>query len=164
MEALRGSLVMGRHEEIANIYKLHLPTPDGRALMVNVSVAPFQLEGGRRGKILILGCVTAPMRLEEQLQPSETMASIGLLAAGVAHEVNTPLAGISSYTQLLLGDVEDSAPKRELPTKHENHSLPAANINNTLLNSARSGPPEFEPLDVNKIVLDVLSLVDHQLE
>ena len=43
-----------------------------------------------------------PVQLEEQLQISEKMASIGLLAAGVAHEVNTPLTGISSFTQMLL--------------------------------------------------------------
>ncbi len=164
MEALRGSLVMGRHEEIANIYKLHLPTPDGRALMVNVSVAPFQLDGERRGTILIVDDVTARMRLEEQLQHSEKMASIGLLAAGVAHEVNTPLAGISSYTQLLLGDVSDGDPKADLLKKIEKQSFRAAKIINNLLNFARSGTSEFETLDVNKILLDVLSLVDHQLE
>src|SRR5262249_9668264 len=39
LEALRGSLVLGEHEEIAHIYKLHLPTANGRSLMVNVSVA-----------------------------------------------------------------------------------------------------------------------------
>jgi two-component system NtrC family sensor kinase len=155
---------MGRHEEIANIYKLHLPTPDGRALMVNVSVAPFQLDGERRGTILIVDDVTARMRLEEQLQHSEKMASIGLLAAGVAHEVNTPLAGISSYTQLLLGEVEDGDPKADLLKKIEKQSFRAAKIINNLLNFARSGTSEFETLDVNKILLDVLSLVDHQLE
>ena len=81
--------------------------------MVNVSVAPFQVGSGERcGTILILDDVTARMRLEEQLQHSEKMASIGLLAAGVAHEVNTPLAGISSYTQMLRGQVDDRRPAR----------------------------------------------------
>ena len=156
--------MLGRHEEIANIYKLHLPTPDGRSLMVNVSVAPFQLDGERRGTILIVDDVTARMRLEEQLQHSEKMASIGLLAAGVAHEVNTPLAGISSYTQLLLGEMDEGDPRNDLLKKIEKQSFRAAKIVNNLLNFARSGTSEFETLDVNKILQDVLSLVDHQLD
>ena len=61
------------------------------------------------GTILLIENVTDRVRLEEQLQISEKMASIGLLAAGVAHEVNTPLTGISSYTQMLL---EGADPQR----------------------------------------------------
>jgi two-component system, NtrC family, sensor kinase len=165
LEALRGSLVLGRTEEIDHIYKLHLPTADGRSLMVNVSVAPFQLVSGeRRGTVLIVDDVTERIDLENQLQHSEKMASIGLLAAGVAHEVNTPLAGISSYTQLLLGQVEPGDPLHPLLEKIEKQSFRAAKIINNLLNFARSGTTEFEPLDVNKLLLDVLSLLEHQLE
>jgi two-component system NtrC family sensor kinase len=166
LEALRGSLVLGRTEdEIDHIYKLHLPTEDGRSMMVNVSVAPFQLVSGeRRGTILIVDDVTERIHLEEQLQHSEKMASIGLLAAGVAHEVNTPLAGISSYTQLLLGQVEPDDARHALLEKIEKQSFRAAKIINNLLNFARSGTTEFEPLDVNKMLLDVLSLLEHQLE
>jgi two-component system NtrC family sensor kinase len=165
LEALRGSLVLGEKEEIAHIYKIHLPAANGRSLMVNVSVAPFQVRSGERcGTILILEDVTARVRLEEQLQHSEKMASIGLLAAGVAHEVNTPLAGISSYTQMLRGQVDASDPRSALLEKIEKQTFRAAKIINNLLNFSRSGSTEPERLDVNKILLDVLSLVEHQLE
>ena len=165
-EALRGSLAPGRpgDNEIANIYKLHLPTADGRARMVNVSVAPFQVGTGERwGTILIVDDVTTRIRLEEQLQHSEKMASIGLLAAGVAHEVNTPLAGISSYTQMLRGQVDASDPRAGLLEKIEKQTFRAAKIINNLLNFSRSGRAELEEVDVNRVILDVLSLVEHQL-
>jgi PAS domain S-box-containing protein len=165
-EALKGSLAPGRpgDNEIANIYKLHLPTEDGRGLMVNVSVAPFQVGTGERsGTVLIVDDVTARIRLEEQLQHSEKMASIGLLAAGVAHEVNTPLAGISSYTQMLRGQVDAGDPRAGLLEKIEKQTFRAAKIINSLLNFSRSGRADLEEVDLNRVILDVLSLVEHQL-
>ena len=165
LEALRGSLVLGRREEIDHIYKLHLPTVDGRSLMVNVGVAPFQVgSGARLGSILILEDVTARVRLEEHLLHSEKMASIGLLAAGVAHEVNTPLTGISSYTQMLRKQIDAEDPRSQLLEKIEKQTFRAAKIVTNLLNFSRSSRPEFEPLDLNKVLLEVLSLLEHQLE
>jgi two-component system, NtrC family, sensor kinase len=165
LEALRGSLVLGRNEEIANIYKLHLPCSDGRALRVNVSVAPFKVGSGERcGTIVIVDDVTVRMGLEEQLQHSEKMASIGILAAGVAHEVNTPLTGISSYTQMLRQQIKSDDPRSALLEKIEKQTFRAAKIVNNLLNFSRSSKAEFENLDTNKVLLDVLSLLEHQLE
>ncbi|HET7295201.1 MAG TPA: ATP-binding protein [Vicinamibacteria bacterium] len=165
LEALRGSLVLGDHEEIAHIYKLHLQKPDGRSVIVNVSIAPFEVDSGERhGTVLILEDVTARIRLEDQLQHAEKMASIGLLAAGVAHEVNTPLTGISSYTQMLKDQVKPEDLRFPLLEKIEKQTFRAAKIINNLLNFARSSTAEFDLLDVNKVVAEVLSLLEHQLE
>jgi hypothetical protein len=132
---------------------------------VNLAVAPFQAAPGERcGTILILDDITARVRLEEQLQHTEKMASVGLLAAGVAHEVNTPLAGISSYTQLLRGQLEEDDPRQSVLEKIEKQSFRAAKIINGLLNFSRSSGTEFEQVDVNKVLADVLALVEHQLD
>jgi PAS domain S-box-containing protein len=165
LEALRGSLVLGDHDEIAHVYKLHLPAADGRSQMVNLAVAPFQAAPGERcGTILILDDITARVRLEDQLQHAEKMASVGLLAAGVAHEVNTPLAGISSYTQLLRGQLDLNDPRQQVLEKIEKQSFRAAKIINGLLNFSRSSGTEFDRVDVNKVLADVLALVEHQLD
>ncbi|MCG6921195.1 MAG: PAS domain S-box protein [Acidobacteria bacterium] len=164
MKALQGTLGLGDQGEIGHIYKLHLQATDGRSLMVNISIAPFQEGPAERcGTILILDDVTARARLEEQLQHTEKMASVGLLAAGVAHEVNTPLAGISSYTQLLRGQMNEPEARGQLLDKIEKQSFRAAKIINSLLNFSRSSGTGPEQVDVNKALVDVLSLVEHQL-
>jgi two-component system, NtrC family, sensor kinase len=104
--------------EGATLSRMQLEGRGGRAgetLTVNVAVVPLRAAGGGGvstvGTILIIEDVTGRVRLEEQLQISEKMASIGLLAAGVAHEVNTPLTGISSFTQMLLEGADPEDPR-----------------------------------------------------
>jgi signal transduction histidine kinase len=102
------------------------------------------------------------VQLEEQLQISEKMASIGLLAAGVAHEVNTPLTGISSFTQMLLERSPADDPNVHLLEKIERQTFRAAKIVNSLLNLARPSDGEAAPVDVNVVLNDVVSLLEHQ--
>ena len=75
-----------------------------------------------------------------------SMASIGLLAAGVAHEVNTPLTGISSFTQMLLESADPDDPRTKLLEKIERQTFRAARIVNGLLNLARPAKVEQAPV------------------
>jgi PAS domain S-box-containing protein len=140
-----------------------------RKLLVNATAIPLQSLAGPGaivGTILLMEDVTDRVRLEEQLQISEKMASIGLLAAGVAHEVNTPLTGISSFTQMLLDGADPADPRTVLLEKIERQTFRAAKIVNGLLTLSRPGTPggERRELDLNGVILDVLSLLEHQFE
>jgi len=140
----------------------------GEKLLVNATVVPLQEAAGGPdavvGTILLLEDITDRVHLEEQLQISEKMASIGLLAAGVAHEVNTPLTGISSFTQMLLDGADPADPKTVLLEKIEKQTFRAAKIVNGLLNLSRTGSGDNERIsvDVNAVVGDVFALLEHQ--
>jgi two-component system, NtrC family, sensor kinase len=142
----------------------------GTALLVNVTMVPLQAivgAGGEAGTIVILEDVTDRAQLEEQLRISEKMASLGLLAAGVAHEVNTPLTGISSYTQMLLEQASPDDPRTKLLEKIEKQTFRAARIVNGLLTLSRpsaADATERAPVNINTVIGDVLSLLEHQLE
>src|SRR6185437_6174394 len=138
-------------------------------LLVNATVVPLQEAAGGPdavvGTILLIEDITNRVQLEEQLRISEKMASIGLLAAGVAHEVNTPLTGISSFTQMLLEGADPADPRTVLLEKIERQTFRAAKIVNGLLNLSRQGR-ESEPgrVDLNGVITDVFALLEHQFE
>jgi hypothetical protein len=139
------------------------PADPKRSQLVNVAIAPFQTADiTRTGWIIVIVDVTDRATLEEQLQLSEKMAAIGLLAAGVAHEVNTPLTGISSFTQMLLERADPDDPRTGLLEKIERQTFRAAKIVNSLLNLARPSGGETGPVDLNAVVSDVLVLLEHQ--
>ena len=96
------------------------------------------------GALVVLEDVTSRIRLEEQLQQREKLSSIGLLAAGVAHEVNTPLTGVSSYTQMLLGMLSETDPKHALLQKVRRQAERATNIVNKLNFSRNGNATEFQ--------------------
>ncbi|HEX6716668.1 MAG TPA: ATP-binding protein [Pyrinomonadaceae bacterium] len=153
-----------RLKEIRNIYKLHTATRTNRALVLNIALAPLQDVQGQTGALVVLEDVTARITLEEQLQQREKLSSIGLLAAGVAHEVNTPLTGVSSYTQMLLGMLNENDPKHALLQKVRNQAERATNIVNNLLNFSRTGSAtEFAEVDVARVLDDTLQLLEPQL-
>jgi PAS domain S-box-containing protein len=146
-------------------------TREGDALIVNAAVVPLRASAQGSlvtvGTIVIIEDVTGRVQLEEQLQISEKMASIGLLAAGVAHEVNTPLTGISSFTQMLLEGADPEDPRTRLLEKIERQTFRAAKIVNGLLTLSRpaaAASGDRGVIDLNIVVADVLGLLEHQLE
>jgi len=148
---------------IHNLYKFRLETPTGEARIANIAIAPLVT---RRfhviGRLIIVDDITERVGLEAQLTQADKMSSIGLLAAGVAHEVNTPLAVISSYAQMLAKQLTGDERKSALLEKITRQTFRASEIVNNLLNFSRTSGSEFGEIDINKVIHDTLTLLEHQ--
>ncbi len=151
--------------EIRNAYKIQTTNAERETLILNVAIAPLRSElVNQKGAIVVLENVTERVKLEESLQQNEKLSSIGLLAAGVAHEVNTPLTGVSSYTQMLLEMIPENDPKHALLQKVQKQTERASNIAGNLLNFSRTGnAAEFTEIDINKLLNDTLQLLEPQM-
>jgi two-component system NtrC family sensor kinase len=150
---------------IHNLYKFRLGTPTGESRVVNVAIAPLVTKDfSVIGRLIIMDDITERIELEAQLSQADKLSSIGLLAAGVAHEVNTPLAVISSYAQMLSKQLQGDAQKGSLLEKITRQTFRASEIVNNLLNFSRTSGTEFTAIDVNKIISDTLALLEHQFK
>src|SRR6202049_1311761 len=150
---------------IHNLYKFRLGTPTGESRVVNVAIAPLVTKDfSVIGRLIIMDDITERIELEAQLSQADKLSSIGLLAAGVAHEVNTPLAVISSYAQMLSKQLQGDPQKGGLLEKITRQTFRASEIVNNLLNFSRTSGTEFTAIDVNKIISDTLALLDHQFK
>ena len=151
-------------EQISGIYK-HRLLHQGKWLTLNVSITPLVSKSGERiGRLLLFDDVTQRDRMEEQMSQTEKLTSLGLLAAGVAHEVNTPLAVISNYIQMLAKQMPDGDPRQAIIEKIVKQTFRASEIVNNLLNFSRTGAAELADIDVNRVVEETLSLVAHPLK
>jgi two-component system, NtrC family, sensor kinase len=152
----------GSTGHVSSIYKHHLNGRDDRHLIVNVSIAPLiGKNSARLGRLILIDDITQRMRLEEQMVQTEKLTSLGLLAAGVAHEVNTPLAVISNYIQMLAKQIPADDPRQKTIERIVKQTFRASEIVNNLLNFSRTGSIEFSEVNMNSLLEETLSLVQH---
>jgi two-component system NtrC family sensor kinase len=139
--------------------------PSGEKRIFDVAKTPLldnRLEP--YGTIIVFEDVTDKIRLQQQLVTSEKLASIGLLSAGVAHEINTPLTGISSYVQMLQKNLTDTHLAQVL-SKIETQTDRVSRIIKNLLSFARN-PSDlaFHRVDLKESLMEILSLIDYKLK
>ncbi len=116
--------------------------------VLNVAVSPFPgAPEGSSARVLVLVDATETARLERALADRERLSALGTLSAGVAHEVNTPLAGVAGFARLLLDETPGDDPRRALVEKIERQAFRASRLVGSLLDLARGRPREFMPLD-----------------
>jgi two-component system, NtrC family, sensor kinase len=116
------------------------------------------------GTIIVFEDITEKISLQQRLMTSEKLASIGLLSAGVAHEINTPLTGISSYIQMLQKKLTDTH-YAQLLEKVEAQTDRVARIIKNLLAFARNpSDTSFHRVNIKESLEEILSLIDYKLK
>jgi two-component system NtrC family sensor kinase len=158
------ALARARNESgVQRLYKFPLTTRAGEQRTANIAIAPLMSrEFVTVGRIVLVDDITERVSLETQLAQADKLSSIGLLAAGVAHEINTPLAVISSYSQLLSKQMRGDSRLGPVLEKITQQSFRASEIANGLLNFSRTSTTEFRETNLNQVIRDTLSLLEHQ--
>jgi len=150
---------------VHHLYKFRLTTRAGEQRTANIAIAPLLSRNFVSvGRIILVDDITERVSLEAQLAQADKLSSIGLLAAGVAHEINTPLAVISSYAQMLSKQMKGDTRLGPVLDKITQQSFRAAEIANGLLNFSRTSTTEFRDTNLNQVIRDTLSLLEHQFK
>jgi PAS domain S-box-containing protein len=145
--------------------EITMEMPDGGKKIFDITKTPLlDNQMDPYGTVIIFEDITEKITMQQQLLTSEKLASIGLLSAGVAHEINTPLTGISSYVQILQKKLTASSHSQVLE-KIEAQTDRVARIVKNLLNFARN-PSEstFQKIDLSENLREIISLIEYKLK
>jgi signal transduction histidine kinase len=138
----------------------------------HVTISPLPGGRGERGLVVMLKDITVLKEQQERLLQTSRLSDIGQLAAGVAHEINTPLASIALRAESLLRAAQDPRLQeidsfrnfpRYLKTIDE-EIFRCKKIIGALLEFSRRRTPEFRDTDLNGLAEKAADLVGHQLK
>ena len=152
-----------------------MKTKGGSFIPIEWSISLLKDENGNRaGSMAMIRDIRKRKELESQVMQSSKLAAIGELAAGVAHELNNPLAGILGYAQLINDKIEkkgiENIKQEDIQKiagyhKHiEKESHRCKTIVHNLLKFSRSSKMEFGPVDINSVIEETATFTKHQLD
>ncbi len=152
-----------------NTTRLTFINKAGEEVPVNFSATIIRERGREVGSVGIFSDLREILKVHQELEAThhqlvqaEKIASLGRMAAGVAHEINNPLAGILIYAELLAREIEPDAVVRENVEVIINQTMRCQQIVNRLLDFSRQSLGQKKLLDINDILRGCVDLVRHQ--
>ncbi len=145
--------------------KNKIPVPGEEPLFYDITLYPLSVDG-ENGGVIRMDDVTERVRMEEMLIQSEKMHSVGLLAAGVAHEINNPTTGVINLSQILMNDTDRGSPSHDMARRINGEGERIARIVNNLLSFSRTPEGEGEgkePSCIGGIITETLALTEAQI-
>jgi len=161
--AFRREMDLALKQQTAHFYE-HTVDLGGRKVRFTTKLIPIRDEAG--DVYLILGLsrdITEKRAMDERIYHTEKLASIGTLAAGVAHEINNPLAVILGYTELLLERFPESSRERDDLKVIEYHTGVAKSVVDKLLGFARVTEGLEDTVDLVDNIMTVANIVKNTL-
>ncbi|MDE3119861.1 MAG: PAS domain S-box protein, partial [Nitrospirota bacterium] len=144
------------------VYEVEVLSRSGDMRTVMVSVSPLHDPDGHiQGVLGIARDITDTKKLEQQILNTEKLASVGKLAAGVAHEINNPLGGILNCLYNLRKGTLSPARQEEYVVSMEDGLRRVQKIVRQLLDFSQQHEPELSATDINMVVERVLVLTEH---
>jgi PAS domain S-box-containing protein len=144
------------------VYEVEVVTRSGQTRVAMVSVSPLCApEGQILGVLGIARDITATKKLEQQIRNSEKLVSVGMLAAGVAHEINNPLGGILNCLYNIRKGTLSPERQEEYLLSMEDGLRRVQKIVRQLLEFSQQHDPELSLTDLNAVVERVLVLTNH---
>jgi PAS domain S-box-containing protein len=161
MAELLRQLIRGKGVQTTEV---DLLTADGQAVPIAWSCSPMRDDGGAVVGIVAVGRdLTERRQLEAQLIQSAKIASLGVMAGGIAHELRNPLGVISAAAQLLLERPDDAPLRTEAAQKIHAATQRASLIIENLLKFARPQSERMREVDLHTLLTETLDLLAHQM-
>ena len=131
--------------------------------VIEIKAFPIR-EAGKITRVLVLASdITEKMTMQAEMMQAGHMASLGELAAGVAHEINNPITGIMNYGQILINECGPGSMEKDLGTRIVKEGERVGRIVKTLLSYARDGREEKRPIQIPAVLAESITLTQAQI-